>query len=474
MMIRGIGAAIAAIAFIPSTVFAAGFIAPPVSVGENLEVESRIALSEKAPMGGLSVRVASSDASRVLLSLQPQEKGSEFITVQIAEGQRSSPEFFFHGLANAGSVSYKLTATGLEPGTGQVTLTPSGIVVKGPAAVGTAIRSTPRSWPTKLFVFATQYDAAGEVIGTQKVRGGFAAKAKLSSANASVAGVAHSELLIEAGEMGATTELRPAGVGSTEVRVEATGFQAKGQYQRVPVEIYQPSIGILDEMHLGNNLQINTGLTLGEPAPEGGLRVTLTSKDPSRLLLAAGPFDKGSPSIVVTVPAGANTAAYSIHGMAGEGTASYTASAPGFREREATLPLVPSGVIITGPTGLPDEVEVLRPEVPLSPNGFQASASRSEPIRVTIYTVRLDPKTHRGADLTVQNLRADLTLKVDLRNDNPELGHLSKSIVIKGGEGQGSGTFTPKAPGLANLTFETPAGFTRPTNATDLKAHISE
>ena len=114
------------------------------------------------------------------------------------------------------------------------------------------------------------------------------------------------------------------------------------------------------------------------------------------------------------------------------------------------------------------------PEMPLSPNGFMTNLSNAKPSPVTIYTVRLDPKTNRAADLTTQILRADLNLTVKLRNNHPELGQLSPTVTVKGGEGQASGVFYPKAPGVADLTYETPAGYTRTTNADVLQAHISQ
>jgi len=474
MIFRSSSVAFAALSFLPSAVFAATFLAPPVSVGENLQIESRIALSEAAPKGGLAVRITSADPSRMLLALQPEDKGAAEITVRVYEGQRSSPEFQVQGLAGSGVVKYNLTAEGITPGAGEVSLTPSGLVVKGPGEAGATVRSTPRSWATKLHVLSVQYDVAGEVIGTQKVRGGFAARAKLSSSDPAIANPAQTEVAIPGGEGTATTELRPVKIGTAEIRVEGTGFSVHSSLQRVPVAIYEPGISLLDEMHLGNKLQITASLTLGELAPPGGVPVTLVSKDPSRLRLAVNPKDKGSESIVVVVPEGQNVASYTVQGFAAEGTATYTATAPGFRSKEATLPLVPSGVIITGATGLPDEIEVLRPEMPLSPNGFIASLSDGKPSPVIIYTVRLDPKTNRAADLTTQHLRADLNLTVMLRNENPEIGQLSPSVTVKGGEGQASGTFIPKAPGVADLTYVTPEGYTRTTNADVLKAHISK
>ena len=232
MMNRRISGAIAALSLIPSAMFAAGFIAPPVSVGENLEIESRVALSQPAPAGGLDVKVISSDPTRVLVSLNAEGKGAESITVRIAEGQRSSPEFLFYGLASSGTVPYKVSATGFDTCAGEVSLTPSGVVIKGPGSAGTGIRSTPRSWAAKIYVFAAQFDAAGELLGTQRVRGGFTAKVKISLANAAVASLNDPELLIEGGEMAAITEFKPAAIGSTEVRVEAPGFAAKGALDR--------------------------------------------------------------------------------------------------------------------------------------------------------------------------------------------------------------------------------------------------
>ena len=45
----------------------------------------------------------------------------------------------------------------------------------------------------------------------------------------------------------------------------------------------------LANMAVGSNLQAPATIKLSEPAPEGGLEVTITSEDPSRLKLSRRP-----------------------------------------------------------------------------------------------------------------------------------------------------------------------------------------
>ncbi len=71
--------------------------------------------------------------------------------------------------------------------------------------------------------------------------------------------------------------------------------------------------------------------------------------------LAVNPTDPGSNSIVVTVPAGQHSASYYVYALQPSGTATYSATAPGFGSASDTVTLAPSGIDIfeTTPQGSP-------------------------------------------------------------------------------------------------------------------------
>src|SRR5262249_17063771 len=64
---------------------------------------------------------------------------------------------------------------------------------------------------------------------------------------------------------------------------------------------------------VGKGLEAPAVVTLSVPAPAGGVQLTITSGDPSKLLVATSPIDAGSASVVVTVAEGATTSATPIY-----------------------------------------------------------------------------------------------------------------------------------------------------------------
>ena len=92
-------------------------------------------------------------------------------------------------------------------------------------------------------------------------------------------------------------------------------------------------------------------IALTEKAPSEGLRITLTSDSPTRLLLSQTPDGPGSPSITVIVRPGlSHSPDFYVYGLSKTGSTTYTARAPGFSTSIATVTLAPSGILIKGPS----------------------------------------------------------------------------------------------------------------------------
>jgi len=234
----------------------------------------------------------------------------------------------------------------------------------------------------------------------------------------------------------------------------------------VKVTVSAPRLTVTEQVLVGANLEIAGAVLLGAEAPESGLVVTLTSSDPSRLLLSTSATVPGSKTITITLPAGATNGAFYLQALADSGTVTYTADGPGYGSHTGTIGLAPSGVLLAG-QGPPDESEILQPENPLRAHKLAASVSGGgTPIRV--YTAYLDPKTHRGADITVQRLRAGVSLTVALQNSNPAVGTAPDTVTIEGGSDQVVTQFTPLAVGSTDLSAATPTGFTTSSNSTTL------
>ena len=173
--------------------------------------------------------------------------------------------------------------------------------------------------------------------------------------------------------------------------------------------------------------------------------------------------------------AGKAQATYYIQGLSDSGEVTYSASAPGYRTRTAPIGLAPSGVMVVySPYGPPDEAEVLRVAPPHEPRPFTASLSENKPKYLALWTVYLDPKTHRGADITAQPLRAGVAPIVELKTSNPAVGKVAQKVTLKSTMAYAATEFLPLSVGETEISVVTPNGFTTPANATSVTATVKD
>lgn len=459
----------------PVTLSAAGLVPSNVTVGQNLETEAVVKLDAPAPRGGLLITLTSDDPSRVLLSSAPDAAGSASISLKVTEGRLVSPEFCVQGLTDSGMVTYAASAAGYGKATGAVTLVRSGIVITGPAKLGNPLVTTSGIWPSVITVYSAQLDSSGNFIAVQQVRGGSSATVQISSSNTAVGTITSSPVTITGGSVSVRSQFQPLSEGNTTLLLDTpAGFNTPAQFARITVTVNSPRLAVTDKINLGANLQASGTVLLGAPATQGGVAVTLTSDDPSRLLLSRSATLPGSKSITVMIESGASNASYYLQALGDSGSVSYTANAPKYRSAAGTIALTPSGVLLTGPTGAPDEAEVLRPEAPEFPHGFFGDLTSGKTTGIVVYTAYLVPKTHRGADITIQALRAGISLKVGLQNSNPVVGTIPDSVTIMGGSDQAGAQFIPLSVGSTVLSVTTPEGYTTPRNSTTLTAIVKE
>ena len=115
---------------------------------------------------------------------------------------------------------------------------------------------------------------------------------------------------------------------------------------------------------------------------------------------------------------------------------------------------------------------MLRPSSVESKYQFLMSLAQTEGLKLVVWTAQLDPKTHRSADITVQPLRAGLTLTVPLTSSNPLVGKTVSSVTITGGLDHSTIDFTAMTEGSTEISVTTPAGFTRSANSTSVVGMI--
>jgi hypothetical protein len=439
-----------------------------VTVGKNLQTTAVIRLDDGAPPEGLDITVTSSDPKRLLLANGQDQEGAESIVVKVLPGFRISQEFWVQGFGDSGAVAYTASASGFAPAAGKVTLVPSSVVLLGPYAAP-KFQTTTGASPSRLAV-RTMYLDAKNNLQEQLLAGGKSVQVSVTSSEARVGSITEAVVTISGGYSTAFTEFKPAAVGSTTLAVSVPpGFAPPPAPAAVTAVVTQPGLAISDQVMLGHNLEIRGVLSLGEVA-EDGLTVTLSSSDPSKLLLSASPTDVGSGTLDVQIPAGGVNGVYYLQALAGSGSVTYTARAPGFRSRTATVTLTPSGVLITPARhGPPDEAQLTPSEN--APQRFVTAVSLgTSPLAV--WTAQLDPVTKRGADVTIQPLRAGMSININIQNEKPGVGTIESQAVIEGGSEFAPLNFEPAATGTTVISVSTPPGFTTPSNATKVTAVV--
>jgi hypothetical protein len=336
--------------------------------------------------------------------------------------------------------------------------------------------TTTGSAKTDLVAYAALLDSEMNFVRPQAVAGGRSVSVTLTSSNPKVGTALPATVRLAGGTAVAGIEFRPLTAGQTTLSVTVPqGFSTPAQFVSVAATVLVPGMAVTDDISIGYNLQTGGSLHLGEPAPAGGVVVTLTSSDPSKLLLSRTPDQVGSDCITIPIPAGGVNGSYHIQALAGSGVVTYTATAPGFRARTGTVTLTPSGLVMGGPQGPPDEAELFNKQIAEGPHGFVTNVADRAGTIVTVYTVQLDPKTLRGADLTVQPVRAGVSIKALLSNSNPAAGKMKASeMTIAGGVSAVSTHFTPEGVGSAEISVATPPGHTTARNSTSLTVIVKQ
>jgi hypothetical protein len=428
------------------------------AVGKDLQTEAQAILSGP-PAGPIDVTVASQDSGVLLLSKTPTGPGSPSITMTLQAGFTVTPVFYLQALANSGSANYRASAPGFGEKIGTVSLAPSGVVIAGPFGVGApSFPTTPGAPNTTITVHPALLDQALNYVGVQPVRGGLSVDVAVTSSNQLVGRVTNSPVTIASGSDTATTEFDPLNAGTTALTAEVPpGFSAPAQNRQVAALVSTPGLSVPDGETIGQDLQIQGEVVLGQAAPTGGLQVTLTSSNESLLTLSSDPNLEGSRSITINIPANGYVGSFYLQGRTSLGTVTYTAEALGYGTRTGVITLAPSGIVLAGPIGL---------DLPF----FYASVA-SGPVPLIVYTAQLYSGTNTYA--TVQSLRGGLSVTVSHTNTNPAVGLVAPaSVTIGGGSNSAALSFGPLTPGATMIQLGRPPNFGVSADKTSLMGTV--
>jgi hypothetical protein len=381
---------------------------PDLNIGKGLQTSSYLTLAEPAPDTGMTVTITSADPSRLLIAKDMASPGEPSIALSV-----------------------------------------------------------------KLILHSVRLEATGEVAEPQQIAGGMHPRVEIELSDPDIGSVEPAVVDFAGGTATYALEFKPKAVGTTDISIQVPpGFTRLSTNQSLKAMVQAPGLALTTEIMIGQNLQVRGIVGLGAPAPPKGVKVEVESIDPSKLLLARSATEVGKPKVVVEIPeGGANSEVY-LQALASSGTVTYRATADGYQERTATVTLTPSGVVLMSrPYGPPDEAE-LHGNHKISPTSELYTKLGKGKLPLVVWTVQLDPATMRAADVTVQPLRAGMTLDVALGNSNPAVGKIKSPIRIQPGMEMEATEFEPLTAGSAVLSVQTPPGFSTPANSTTLKAVV--
>ena len=433
-----------------ASVTPASLLPTNATVGNGLETTAGVALNGAAPSGGLVVTISSNDPSKLLLALTPTDAGSASIMLTIPGGLNHTQNFFVYGLGNSGTVTYTAAGPGFGSAIGTVTLSPSGFVEAGPGGLGVAnFTTSTASLSSTVTIFSAILDGATNFVAVQSVAGGSSVNVNVTSSKTAVGTLSPSTVNVAGGTSSADTQFQPLSAGTATISVGVpAGFSAPAQDTALTATVGVPGFSVSGDgvgggpaIAIGNNLEVTGSVVIGQQAPPGGQSVMLTSNDPSHLLLSATATDAGSTSIIITIPAGFNSASFFMQGFGSGSLPTYTASAPGFRSDTGAAHITDSAVTISGPFG----------SFPFSTTTSSAASS------LTVAMAQLD-----GSDnfVSTQQLAGGLSLTISLSDSNSAIATVPSSVTIMGGSDRTTAAFTPTAVGQAVISVVRPTGYT--------------
>ena len=419
--------------FIPDTtanvtVVTAGPIGLPsgVTAGLGSSAAFAVTLPVAAPPGGVTVTLTSADPTKVTVTPG---------TVSIAAGQTTpAAQPVVNGI-NVGSASVSASAPGYTTSSQTVTVAAS------------------VSWPQPALTI-TAFGTQNVVLTLSGVAPAGGLTVNLSSSNQIVATVP-TTATFPAGSTTVNVPVTSLTEGSTVLH--AIGLNIPDSPATVTVAIPTNGVFTVNSVTVGQNLQTQIQVTLSTPVTGGPLNVTLTSSDGSKLILGSLVV-LGKASMILQFPVGTSSGIAYAQALAGSGTVTVTASAPGYTTGSGTVTLTPSGFVVTGPTGVVG--------VPSFPT------NQGNTTTLTVMTGRLDPSLNY---VETQGLRGGFSVSVPVSSLITTVGQVSPTTLnFTPADTAYTTTFTALGVGNTLVSAGVPTGFSTPAaGANGITANVS-
>ena len=403
------------------------FLPATLTVGKDFEIQGSLQLDSSVSLPStIIVTITSSDPSRVLLSTRLDQPGQT--TIAVAYGNNAPTAFFIQGVA-LGQASVTATTPGFDPATFNVNVTPPSFLLSGPQTA-----------------FVGQPSAASISFNGQMVRPGAQISIALHSSDPTIATI-DSQVAATGAKVQVSAVIQPLQPGTTTITADLPdGFADTPDSRTFNLAVKLPSLpinGFQSVYAIGKDLQANASLF---QTGSGTINLTITSSDPSKVLLSGDAAKAGQAALLLPLDAYRQTPFY-VQALTGSGSATLTFSAAGYASSQATVNLYPSAFAF---------------------EGTQVTTARSNPIDLS---VSVTPVLPSGAAFTNgASLRGGIaSLSVPLTSSQPAVGTIvPATLTFNGGDSRATAKFTPAITGNTILTITEPSGFAKPTTNSQL------
>jgi hypothetical protein len=362
----------------------------------------------------------------VLVSTRSDTAGQAqiFVPFSATSGYAPGSTYYLQGIAE-GQTTVTISGTGFADTTFTVTVAKPTISLSGPYG--------------SLVVGGT---ASVNVNFGQQLRPGAQASVNLHSSDPTVATV-DSSVTLAAGSSQATAKITPVAPGSVTISADLPdGYTGSAQNLSVSLKVSLPSLPLIGSLsnstivNLGNNLQVLQNILQTSQTP---LNLTVTSSDPSKVLISTDPKAAGQASVTQTLNYYTNWQ-IGIQGVSDNGSATVTLSAPGYLSQTVTVNLYPAAFSFT--TSL----------ITLGKGSFYDVQVFAEPI--------ISGGSGPGGS---EQLRGGLApVSVAIASSQPSVGTLSSPLTFNPGDTSMTTRFTSATAGSTTLTITQPPGFVAP------------
>jgi len=424
---------------------------PNITVGKDLQGSGAVAFSV-ATGASTTVTISTSDTSKILLSNSATSKGSGTVTVTTAASTKNSPSFFVQGLTDTGTATITIKASGYQDTTATITLAPSGFIVEN--GTSDTLNTSVFAADTTLTVVPAYLDPTTKnFLGTETIRGGFGTQTiKLANSDKSVGTISTSSVSLGAGIPSATFTFHPLATGTTNITAtQPSGFTTPANFQALAVNVGNATIA-MNPLTVGANLQAVDTIFLSDPAPSpGGVDVTITSSDPSKVVLSSDPTQAGAASTTVHVNGGTKGLPnFYVQALASSGTVTLTAKGTDLTDSTTTITLAPSGFVIV--------------------NSSINSGSTGDS-NVTLATSVLDGSLNPTG--TRQAVRPGAApASVVITSSNTGVATVTSPVSFAANASTATSTFHPVAAGNTTISIQTPTGFSTPAQYQSINASV--